>query len=200
MGLAPVGAIAKVLSKAHLTLKDFAVVEINEAFASVVLGISRILGLISHLERKFGRYGWTEPLGESADDLNPHGGAIASDGSFQRSESPLAMTSLFELKRRNAGGALISAAARWAAAASRSSWRENSHDNGSHHLLPAFHRRSSESTLRPQFFTMDLLAGFDYFGGKSVNVLNVWESLSEWQKIVLFAGQSSTVKGVVLAS
>ena len=31
-----------------------------------------------------------------------------------------------------------------------------------------------------------LLAGFDYFG-KSVNVLNV-ESMSEWQKIVQFAG------------
>ena len=43
-----------------------------------------------------------------------------------------------------------------------------------------------------------LLVGFDYFG-KSVNVLNV-ESLSEWQEIVLFAGQSSTVRGVVLAS
>jgi 3-hydroxyacyl-CoA dehydrogenase / enoyl-CoA hydratase / 3-hydroxybutyryl-CoA epimerase len=43
-----------------------------------------------------------------------------------------------------------------------------------------------------------LLAGFDYFG-KAVNVLNV-ESLSEWQKIVLFAGQSSPVKGVVLVS
>ena len=39
MGLAPVGAIAKVLSKARLTLKDFALFEINEAFAAVVLGI-----------------------------------------------------------------------------------------------------------------------------------------------------------------
>lgn len=43
-----------------------------------------------------------------------------------------------------------------------------------------------------------LLVGFDYFG-KSVNVLNV-ESLSEWQEVVQFAGQSSTIKGVVLAS
>jgi 3-hydroxyacyl-CoA dehydrogenase / enoyl-CoA hydratase / 3-hydroxybutyryl-CoA epimerase len=43
-----------------------------------------------------------------------------------------------------------------------------------------------------------LLAGFDY-SGKSVNVLNVG-SMSEWQEIVQFAEQSSTVKGVVLAS
>ena len=43
MGLAPVGAITKLLSKSRLALKDFAVCEINEAFASVVLGISRIL-------------------------------------------------------------------------------------------------------------------------------------------------------------
>ncbi len=53
--------------------------------------------------------------------------------------------------------------------------------------------------FKTAFFTREfLLAGFDYFG-KSVNVLNV-ESMSEWQKIVLFAEQSSAVKGVVLVS
>jgi acetyl-CoA acetyltransferase family protein len=109
MGLAPVGAIAKVLSKAHLTLKDFAVVEINEAFASVVLGISRILDSSSLMECKFGRYGWTERLGEiPPDDLNPHGGAIALGHPVGVSGLRLAMTSLFELKRRSAERALIS--------------------------------------------------------------------------------------------
>ncbi|HEX9156274.1 MAG TPA: enoyl-CoA hydratase/isomerase family protein, partial [Nitrospira sp.] len=43
-----------------------------------------------------------------------------------------------------------------------------------------------------------LLAGFDYVG-KPVNVLN-GESLSQWQEIVQFAEQSSTVNGVVLVS
>jgi 3-hydroxyacyl-CoA dehydrogenase / enoyl-CoA hydratase / 3-hydroxybutyryl-CoA epimerase len=43
-----------------------------------------------------------------------------------------------------------------------------------------------------------LLAGFDY-SAKSVNVLNV-ESMTEWQKIVQFAEQSSVIKGVVLVS
>jgi acetyl-CoA acyltransferase len=110
MGLAPVGAIAKVLSNAHLTLKDFAVVEINEAFASVVLGINRILDSASLMQSKFGRYGLTERLGEiPPDDLNPHGGAIALGHPVGVSGLRLAMTSLFELKRRNAERALISA-------------------------------------------------------------------------------------------
>ena len=109
MGLAPVGAIAKVLSKSGLTLKDFAVCEINEAFASVVLGISRILASTSLMERKFGKYGWTARLGEiPPDDLNPHGGAIALGHPVGVSGLRLAMTSLYELKRRNAERALIS--------------------------------------------------------------------------------------------
>jgi acetyl-CoA acetyltransferase len=110
MGLAPVGAIAKVLAKSRLTLKDFAVCEINEAFASVVLGISRILASSSLMERKFGGYGWTERLGEiPPDDLNPHGGAIALGHPVGVSGLRLATTSLRELKRRNAERALISA-------------------------------------------------------------------------------------------
>ncbi len=110
MGLAPVGAIAKVLSKSRLTLKDIAVYEINEAFASVVLGISRILNSSSLMERKFGRHGLTGRLGEiPPDDLNPHGGAIALGHPVGVSGLRLAMTSLFELKRRNAERALISA-------------------------------------------------------------------------------------------
>ncbi len=109
MGLAPVGAIAKLLSNTKHTLKDFSVVEINEAFASVVLGISRILASSSLMERKFGRYGWTERLGEiPPDDLNPHGGAIALGHPVGVSGLRLATTSLLELKRRNAEKALIS--------------------------------------------------------------------------------------------
>ena len=109
MGLAPVGAIAKLLSNTKHALKDFSVVEINEAFASVVLGISRILASSSLMERKFGRYGWTERLGEiPPDDLNPHGGAIALGHPVGVSGLRLATTSLLELKRRNAERALIS--------------------------------------------------------------------------------------------
>lgn len=110
MGLAPVGAIAKLLSKTGLTLKDFSLFEINEAFASVVLGISRILDSSLLMERKFGRYGSTDRIGEiPPDDLNPNGGAIALGHPVGVSGLRLAMTSLFELKRRNAERAMISA-------------------------------------------------------------------------------------------
>jgi len=110
MGLAPVGAIAKLLSKTRLTLKDLSLFEINEAFASVVLGISRVLDSSSLMERKFGRYGLTGRLGEiPPDDLNPHGGAIALGHPVGVSGLRLAITSLCELKRRNAERALISA-------------------------------------------------------------------------------------------
>ena len=110
MGLAPVGAIAKLLTKTRLSLKDFALWEINEAFASVVLGISRILNSSSLMEGKFGRFGLTERLGEiPPDDLNPHGGAIALGHPVGVSGLRLAMTALFELKRRDAERAMISA-------------------------------------------------------------------------------------------
>jgi acetyl-CoA acetyltransferase family protein len=109
MGLAPVGAIAKLLSKTRLTLKDFAVCEINEAFASVVLGISRILASSALMQRHFGAFGLSERLGEiPPDDLNPHGGAIALGHPVGVSGLRLATTSLLELKRRNAERALIS--------------------------------------------------------------------------------------------
>ena len=110
MGLAPVGAISKLLAKTRLSLKDFALWEINEAFSSVVLGITRILNSSALMEEKFGRFGWTEPLGEiPPDDLNPHGGAIALGHPVGVSGLRLAMTALFELKRRDAERAMISA-------------------------------------------------------------------------------------------
>lgn len=110
MGLAPVGAIAKLLAKTRLSLKDFALWEINEAFSSVVLGISRILNSASLMEGKFGRFGLTQRLGEiPPDDLNPHGGAIAVGHPVGVSGLRLAMTALFELKRRDAERAMISA-------------------------------------------------------------------------------------------
>jgi acetyl-CoA acyltransferase len=110
MGLAPVGAIGKLLAKTGLTLKDFSLFEINEAFASVVLGISRVLDSSSLMDRKFGRYGLADRLGElPPDNLNPNGGAIALGHPVGVSGLRLALTSLFELKRRNAERALISA-------------------------------------------------------------------------------------------
>jgi acetyl-CoA acetyltransferase len=62
------------------------------------------------MEHKFGRFGLSGRLGAiPPDDLNPHGGAIALGHPVGVSGLRLAMTSLYELKRRNAERALISA-------------------------------------------------------------------------------------------
>jgi acetyl-CoA C-acetyltransferase len=58
MGVAPIGAIRKVLERAGMTIGDVDVVELNEAFAAQVIPIAEEVGL-------------------DEDRLNPHGGAIA---------------------------------------------------------------------------------------------------------------------------
>ncbi len=58
MGVAPIGAIEKVLDRAGLTIEDIDIVELNEAFAAQVLPIAKECGI-------------------DMDKLNPHGGAIA---------------------------------------------------------------------------------------------------------------------------
>ena len=60
MGIGPVPAIGKLLSRLQLSLADFDRIEINEAFAAQVLACARTLGLADDEAR-----------------LNPHGGAIA---------------------------------------------------------------------------------------------------------------------------
>jgi acetyl-CoA C-acetyltransferase len=58
MGVAPIGAIKKVLDRANLTIEDIDVVELNEAFAAQVIPIAKECGI-------------------DMAKLNPHGGAIA---------------------------------------------------------------------------------------------------------------------------
>ena len=60
MGVGPIDAVRKVLSRAGMTIDDVDVVELNEAFAAQVLPVCRELGI--------------DPF---SDKLNPHGGAIA---------------------------------------------------------------------------------------------------------------------------
>ena len=54
----PIPATQKALKKAGLSLEDIDMIEINEAFASVVLA-------------------WAKELGADMDKVNPQGGAIA---------------------------------------------------------------------------------------------------------------------------
>ncbi len=60
MGVGPIEAVRKVLSRAGMTIDDVDVVELNEAFAAQVLPVCGELGI--------------DPF---SDTLNPHGGAIA---------------------------------------------------------------------------------------------------------------------------
>jgi acetyl-CoA acyltransferase len=84
---APIPATRKVLAGAGLTIKDIDIVEINEAFASVVLAWKKELGLDD---------AWFEK------HVNPHGGAIALGHPLGASGARLMTTLLHALERREA--------------------------------------------------------------------------------------------------
>ncbi|PWC31718.1 3-oxoadipyl-CoA thiolase [Azospirillum sp. TSO22-1] len=91
MGLGPVPASRKALERAGLTLKDMDVIEINEAFATQVLGCAKLLEM---------------PSGDSR--LNPNGGAIAIGHPLGASGVRLALTALRQLERTGGRYALVS--------------------------------------------------------------------------------------------
>jgi acetyl-CoA acetyltransferase family protein len=78
-------AIRKALAKAGLTLDDMDVVEVNEAFASVVL--QTVHDLV---------------LGERLDDVNPNGGGISLGHPLGATGARITATLVNELDRRNA--------------------------------------------------------------------------------------------------
>src|SRR5947207_1491762 len=82
---APIPATRRVLERAALTLDDNDVVEINEAFASVVLAWQRELGISDD---------WLE------EHVNPNGGAIAVGHPLGATGAKLMTTMLHELERR----------------------------------------------------------------------------------------------------
>jgi acetyl-CoA C-acetyltransferase len=84
----PVQATAKVLEIAGMTLADIDLIEVNEAFASVVLS-------------------WAAMHQPDMDKLNVNGGAIALGHPVGATGSRLITTALHELARRDAGTALI---------------------------------------------------------------------------------------------
>ena len=89
---APIPATQKVLKRAGMTMDDIEVVEINEAFASVIVAWQRELGL--------GPEEVTE-ITEGA-RVNPNGGAIALGHPLGASGARLCTTLLHELERRGA--------------------------------------------------------------------------------------------------
>ncbi len=82
MGIGPAPASQKALEKAGLSIADIDVIEINEAFASQALAVTRELG-----------------LADDAEHVNPNGGAIALGHPLGMSGARLAMTTARELRK-----------------------------------------------------------------------------------------------------
>ncbi|MDR3333236.1 MAG: acetyl-CoA C-acetyltransferase [Synergistaceae bacterium] len=81
MGVGPVEAVRKALSKAKLSLADIDLIEANEAFAAQALAVSKELGFDSS-------------------KVNVNGGAIALGHPIGASGARILVTLLYEMKRR----------------------------------------------------------------------------------------------------
>ncbi len=90
MGLGPVPASRKALERAGLALSDMDVIEINEAFATQVLGCARQLEFDGFDSR-----------------LNPNGGAIAVGHPLGASGARLTLTAMRQLERIEGRYALV---------------------------------------------------------------------------------------------
>ncbi|XAL98682.1 3-oxoadipyl-CoA thiolase [Phycisphaeraceae bacterium D3-23] len=89
MGIGPVAATNKLLMRLGLTLDDFDILELNEAFAAQALACSRELGLADDDPR-----------------INPRGGAIALGHPLGMSGARLAVTAMDQLRLGGAQRAL----------------------------------------------------------------------------------------------
>jgi 3-oxoadipyl-CoA thiolase len=90
MGIGPVPACRKLMERLGLTIKDFDLIELNEAFASQVIASMRELGV--------------DP---ASTQLNPHGGAIALGHPLGMSGARLAMTAAHGLRKTGGKRALV---------------------------------------------------------------------------------------------
>ena len=90
MGIGPVPATRKLLARLEIGIADFDVVELNEAFAAQALAVLRQLG-----------------LPDDAEQVNPHGGAIALGHPLGASGARLALTALRALEATGGKRALV---------------------------------------------------------------------------------------------
>jgi acetyl-CoA C-acetyltransferase len=88
----PIDSTAKVLEMAGMTIKDIDIVEINEAFASIVMSWAQV-------------YGITEE--EMSTKVNVNGGAIALGHPVGATGARLITTALHELERSDKEFALV---------------------------------------------------------------------------------------------
>ena len=98
MGLGPVYAAHKLLTRHGLKLSDFDLFEINEAFAAQVIACQQAFASDTFAEEHFGR---TKALGEiPPDKLNVNGGAIALGHPVGTTGARLVLTLLRALKEK----------------------------------------------------------------------------------------------------
>jgi acetyl-CoA acyltransferase 2 len=83
MGIGPVSAIRAALERAHLSLEQIDLIEVNEAFAAQYLAVERELGL-------------------DRERVNVNGGAIALGHPLGATGGRITVTLMYELKRRGA--------------------------------------------------------------------------------------------------
>jgi acetyl-CoA acyltransferase len=87
-----------------MSLGDIELIELNEAFAAVVLANMEVFPSREWAERMLGR---PDPIGEIRPEiLNVNGGAIALGHPIAASGARLALTLLLEMGRRDAGAGL----------------------------------------------------------------------------------------------
>lgn len=89
MGIGPAPAVTKLSERMGVAVRDFDVIELNEAFAAQALAVLRQLG-----------------LPDDAEHVNPNGGAIALGHPLGMSGARLAGTAVLEMQNRNAKRAL----------------------------------------------------------------------------------------------
>jgi acetyl-CoA acetyltransferase len=89
MGVGPIAATRKLLTRLELALRDIDVIELNEAFASQALAVLRALG-----------------IPDDAAHVNAQGGAIALGHPLGASGARLATTAVNQLERTGGRRAL----------------------------------------------------------------------------------------------
>ncbi|MFN2382673.1 MAG: acetyl-CoA C-acyltransferase, partial [Gemmatimonadota bacterium] len=99
MGLGPALASPRALGRAGVSLEDVGLVELNEAFAAIVLANQEVFPSRAWAEEMLGR---PEPIGTLRDEqLNVNGGAIALGHPIGATGARLALTLLLEMARRD---------------------------------------------------------------------------------------------------
>jgi acetyl-CoA acyltransferase len=91
MGIGPIDAVRKLLTRRKITMGDVSVFELNEAFAAQALAVTRELGLPDNSEK-----------------VNPNGGAIALGHPLGMSGARLVLTAARQLRRIKGRYALAS--------------------------------------------------------------------------------------------